>query len=561
MSLLACTLLALAQAPAAPKLAGTLSIEPAFELADQRLGDWNKDGQLEFLWIGRDGRVRTWSPGGPVEGFGELQLAEPARTVLDLAEISGVWHLLQATPRGVFAHAFDGEARLAQEPAHSIPRAKLDVRVGVPTFAALAQDVNRDGRADIVLPTSAGCELWMAQAGEAQAGEAEEVQSFRRTATIAVEISRWGAHEAKYLSDSLESSFAIPGLDTRDVNGDGRPDLLVEDGSRRAFHLQREDGSLPLEPDVAVDLSIFKDSSNRDSGFEFGSIAAGSGDASYDARDLDGDKIPDYVIAQGRKVWVFRGTPKGPQFSEPAEILKAAEDITALIVIELDDDHAPELVLFKVQIPTLATLLRGLYGEWDVSIGAVGYKNSGKATFDKTPAWKNELTLRLPGIIGVIKNPSKVLDRFTDLEKRFRTSARGDLDGDRVRDVLLVTEDKKRLELWIGRADDARVDTAGERKVREILFDETEAVWDIERLAVALGNLAQRQVALLTRGRPFDRALELRDPASDVLASLETADFDGDGRAEIVIGYRRKGEAARSVFDIVPLAATQPGKK
>jgi hypothetical protein len=552
-ALLVATLAALAQDAKGPR-----SVEPPFEVADHRVGDWNGDKLAELLVVARDGRVRTWSGELAGEGLGEVALADPSRAVLDLAQLGGRWHLIAAGPRGVVAHAFDGDGRVAKEPAQLIPRAKFDLRVGAPTFVQMSQDVNRDGLPDLVLPTSAGCELWMAQAAQG-----DQLPSYRRTATISVETSRWGAHEANYLSDSYESSFAIPGLDTRDVNGDGRPDLLVNEGSRRAFHLQREDGTLPLEPDVKVDLDIFRDSSTQSGGFEFGAIAPGSTDASYSMRDLDSDEIPDYVIAQGRKVWVFRGTQKGPQFSEPSAILKAAEDITALLVIELDDDEAAELVLIKVQIPTLATLFRGLYGEWDVTIGAVGYRNSGHATFDTQPAWKNELVLRLPGIIGLVKNPGKVLERFDEIGKRFRTHARGDLDGDGVREVMLVTEDEKRLEIWLGRKDDAKIDESGERRVREILFDDKERVWDIDRLVVALGDLAQRQVALLTRGRPFERQLVLRDPANDVLASLETADFDGDGQGEIVLAYRRKGEHASTVFDIVPLAATatNPGGK
>ena len=41
----------------------------------------------------------------------------------------------------------------------------------------------------------------------------------------------------------------IPYLTFQDVNGDRRPDLLVIDNDYRAFHIQREDGSVPPEPD------------------------------------------------------------------------------------------------------------------------------------------------------------------------------------------------------------------------------------------------------------------------------------------------------------------------
>ena len=66
----------------------------------------------------------------------------------------------------------------------------------------------------------------------------------------------------------------------------------------------------------------------------------------------------------------------------------------------LDDDALPDLVIFKVQVPTVATLLRGLFGEWDVDIGAVGYKNQGGKGFESTPSFRSELVVRLPAIVG-----------------------------------------------------------------------------------------------------------------------------------------------------------------
>ena len=132
-----------------------------------------------------------------------------------------------------------------------------------------------DGLDDIVVPTLSGVELWLASLGTEQRAPA-----FRKMATISVEVAHWGSHDAEYLSDSLESSFAIPGLATRDVNGDGRPDLLVEQGNRRAFHLQREDGSFPLEADVAVDLSIFRDTTEA-SGFALGGTLSAGDKASW----------------------------------------------------------------------------------------------------------------------------------------------------------------------------------------------------------------------------------------------------------------------------------------
>jgi hypothetical protein len=529
----------------APADSAALTFEPLFEVVAHRVLEGRKRPDVLILF-GRGGQIETWRPGAEKrEGQRTpVMLPHPERTLVDTASYGGRDFVVAASPAGLSAYALDENGSVASEAQIWIPRAKFTLRVLAPQLSAIVQDVNRDGAPDIVLPTPSACELWLASVDSA-----DGAPQFRKTATLAVDVTRWGAREGEFLSDALESSFAIPGLDTRDVNGDGRPDLLVEQEQRRAFHLQREDGTFPVAPDVHVDLSIFRDTTEA-GGLKLGGVLSSSDRASWSSRDLDRDGIPDYVIGHRRKVWVFRGGKKGPQFKDPAAILKTAEDITVLTVLELDDDEHPDLLLVKVQVPTLATLLRGLFGEWDVRIGALGYRNKGDATFETNPKWSNELTVRLPGIVGLVKNPEKILERFTDLEKRFRLNSRGDVNGDGELDVLVASEDRKRLDVWFGARGTGR-DTRGERKVREILFDDKNTTWDVDRVVAALGNFAQRQIALLTGERKPDWSVELRDPAKFELGALECADFDGDERAEVLVGYRR-GLGGRAVlFDVL----------
>jgi hypothetical protein len=368
---------------------------------------------------------------------------------------------------------------------------------------------------------------------------------------VAVEIARGAEHEFETLSDALEHSLTIPALDTEDVNGDGRPDLLVAQDDRRAWHLQRADATFPAEADVAVDLTIFRDTTPAARN-TFGSTVTTDDGASFVSRDLDGDSVPDYVIAHRRKVWVFRGGPAGPQFTEPSAILKTAEDVTLLLVYPLDDDSLPDLLLVKVQVPTLTALLRGLFGEWDVPIRALGYRNVGAGKFETTPSQTSELSLRLPGIVGLMKNPEKFVQRFEELDKSFRAGARGDVDGDGHEDTLLVTTDGKALELWLGRPGEAREEST-EGWLRKLLFEGSDRVWDLERAFTTLGNLAERQVALATGERPPDRTLPLHDPSGTRVLGLECADFDGDGAREVVIARRALADSRRRWFDVLVL--------
>lgn len=530
-----------------------VTIDPGFEIAGHRLVDTLPAGRTPFVVVARDGRVRSFAPKSetPIAARGELTLPHARRSLLDLAVWNDKTYLIALTPDGTFAYALDGDGVVSKDGSTWISRAKFNLRLVAPTFSSFVQDVNRDGLGDVVVPTLAGVELWLCSR-DAPSG----VPTFRKAATVSVEIDRSATTQFENLSDELESELEIPGLDTADVNGDSRPDLVVAQGRRRAWHLQREDGSFPVTADVSVDLSLFRDTL-PEAEIRLGGTLSGSDRAKLQSRDLDGDKIPDYVIGHGRKVWVFRGGNAGPQFTTPSAILKTAEDITALLVHPLDADARADLLLVKVQIPTLATLLRGLFGDWGVRVRVLGYRNIGEGKFEDRPTLSNDLELRLPSIVGLLKNPEKILERFEELQKRFRAGARGDIDGDGTEDVLLVSADEKVLEIWLQPSGDASTAGAGERKLRGLLFDDPGAVWDLDSVVGALGNFAERQVALATGSRASDRRVPLRDPSEAHLRSVESADFDGDGRAEIVLSYTRRNAASAGWFEVLVFDAKQ----
>lgn len=513
-----------------------------------RLADLDGDGAVELLLFDDLGRMtRHRAQGGSwLAAAGAAELEDPAHALVDFAALepdSAAQGVVVATPRGTFLWQAAGEGFPA-EPRRLSARARMPYRTGAPRWGPIVQDVNRDGRPDVVLPVHGACELWLSERA------ADGALELRRSARVAVDVERNVESEGLRLSDVLESSISVPNLATRDVNGDGRPDLVVEDGARRSFFLQDAAGAFPAQPDVLLDLSIF-----RDAGFE-GGVQPGrtlslEGQATYRSRDLDGDGIPDHVVAHGRKVWVFLAGTKGPQFTEPLAILKTAEDITAVTLARIDGDALPDLVLFKVAVPTIATLLRGLFGEWDVSIGAVGYRNLEGRGFEASPSSRAELVVRLPSIVRMLKNPADLLQRFEELSSRFRIVVHGDFDGDDTEDLGLVSSDGARLEVWIGSRGAGGAALDADRALREVFFETSDAVWDLERILLWLGGVADRQVALETGGRPASFSIDLRPAAEAGLESLLAGDLDGDGRDELVAGYASAdgGESAR--FDVL----------
>ena len=227
--------------------------------------------------------------------------------------------------------------------------------------------------------------------------------------------------------------------------------------------------------------------------------------------------------------------------------------MSACVVLPLDADERPDLLLIKLQIPTIATILRGLLGEWDVSVRVLGYRNTGAGKFERSPTLTNDLAIRLPGIIGLMKAPERFVERFEDLGKRFRGGARGDLDGDGTEDLVLAKPDESALEFYRGSGAPGAADDA--HWLSTLLFDGKDPVWDVDRILETLGGLADRRAARLTGGRPADETLPLRSAAEFELVAIECADLDGDEASELVLTWRRAGAGREGFFDVVRFGA------
>jgi hypothetical protein len=536
----------------ARKTSLAVSISTGFPLAAQRVLDVDQDGKADVVAVGERGEVRVWRHDAATGTLGEkpagaLVLRFPDRTLLAVADLVGggaAPQLVEMTKDGVFLHRVEKDGAWSRAQELVAPRAKLPIRIGRPTFADIARDVNGDGRADLVLPRGDECDLWLNGGPDAKSG----LPSFTRAASIRVKLLRESHKKGDALSDVLEESFRIPNLSIVDVNGDGRRDLYVENGKQRAWHMQREDGRFPTTPDVSLDLEIFRDTTPEAS-VQLGRTLAGGDDQRLETRDLDGDTIPDFVIAHRRKVWVFHGTKEGPQFTEPSDILRVGDDVTMLMLLNLDGDEYPDLLLARVQVPTIATLLRGLVSEWDLEIASLGYANAGGRKFEPSPRWKGTIDVRLPALLGLIKNPEPLIRKFEDVAKKFRRNLAGDFDGDGKPDVALVADDEQRVNVYVSKIDASQTADRSEKAVGDVLFGEDRKVWEIDTILRWLADVAERQAARRTGGAAPVAAWPFRDSADWRRTAVECGDTDGDGRAEIVIAYDRQG--VEGVFDVV----------
>jgi len=462
--------------------------------------------------------------------------------------------LVTVTSKGIISYqANDAGALAANGKALSPTRGRrapgFKIRVGAPRFAPVCRDMNGDGKVDVLVPVGDSVELWLSEGSSAEGAEARALPRLRRAARLPVKVRRRGNSDAGRLSDELESSFTIPRLETRDLNGDGRDDLIARDGRRRAYHLQRDDGTIPVDPDVKLDLRIYRDTTPKAT-LRPGRTLAGGDRQSLQSRDLNGDGIPDYVIAHRRKVWIFHGRKgQGPQFTDPVQILRSADDITTLALMDLQPDGHPDLVVIKVQVPSVSGLLVGALGDLEVELTAVGYASKKGGGFETKPQWKSDIVVQLPSVVSIMKNPYAIIRRFEEAGAGFEASVDADVDGDGKLDVVVLDAGERRLRIWRGANNptpEGKDDP--DALLRGILFEDKDKTWNLDRLVDLVGKVAESEVGNKTGGRDPDLEIPLRPDAE--VDDVHSSDLDGDGRAELVVVYRRGERMLLDVLDV-----------
>jgi hypothetical protein len=348
------------------------------------------------------------------------------------------------------------------------------------------------------------------------------------------------------LDDEHQMSLVIPQVETADLNGDGRPDLITHDGDRHGFHLQLASGG--FAPPIEVDVMQFQDSTPS------AVVAPGStlvlGDKPMLQRgDVDGDGIPDFVIAHRRKIWTLLATTAGPQFTK-AHTQAVADDVSGMLLVDLDEDHRADLLSFQVQLPGIGSLLLGLVQSIDIDIKAVGYRSEGGA-FANTPAWRRTITLRIPPLLSLLSKQEEIVQRFMGILSKARHSVRGAFVSETANDVALVSTDGALLELFPMTEAPTLGSAAGRRQLRELLFEDPNPVFDIERVFGLISGLLDQRAASLTGDAKPAASIPLRDPAAWRLLKLLAANLDATRNDEVVAVYESVATPTLRAYDVL----------
>ncbi len=498
--------------------------------------DLDGDGRSELVVLKKSGRLEVRDVAGQAGAepsvLASFDLGHTDGVLVDVATLAGRSWVVALTPKGAFGWPWQEGGGFPAKPKRLARRARYALRGGGPRFAHFSRDVNKDGLVDLLVPTADSLQLWVQKAKASS-------PTFKKTARIAVASEITVGKGQRQGDDDLFQTIRIPDLQTRDINGDGRPDLVIQHADKVRFHMQRAEGSLPFQPDVVLDLSTFKDTTPK-APLRPGWTVPGTETTRVMMRDLDADGILDYVITHRRKVWVFHGTKAGPSFTHPTSILKTADEITAVALVGLDDDAYPDLFLLRVQVPSIARLITSFLGSLSVDIRAVGYRSLEGRRFDRNPGWRRSLEFKLPSLGKVIRDPESLIAKIEGAGRSQRRSLRADLDGDGKKELVLFSEDMTSLEIWDRAKDASRQDGQFDRIVRQIFFETDETTWDLDRLVDFIEGLGRGQAKRLTAGAHLRFRLEglLRDDLE--LVGFDAVPLESPTRRSLALLFRKR---------------------
>jgi len=536
-------------APAAAAQQNVLArLEPKTEVVIEFLADTDGDGRAELVLVAADGQIdrhgiRGENGGSAFAPMGTLRLRDPTHSLLacrDIVPAPGL-ELVVADSRGTVWLPWP-DANGTPEPRSLARAARFTLRTDRPHEAPFVQDLDRDGRLDLLLPTLQGCTPFL----QLPPADGATDPQFRALPPLPLPVQVSLHPSNSSLDDEHQMSLVIPQVETADLNGDGRPDLITHDGSKQGFHLQLASGG--FAPPIEVDVMQFQDSTPS------AVVAPGStlvlGDKPILQRgDVDGDGIPDFVIAHRRKVWTLLATAAGPQFTK-ARTQAVAEDVSGMFLVDLDEDRRADLLSFQVQLPGIGSLLLGLVQSIDIDIKAVGYRSEGGA-FANTPAWRRTITLRIPPLLTLLSKQEEIVQRFLGILSKARHSVRGAFVSETANDVALVSTDGALLELFPTIEAPTLGSAAGRRQLRELLFEDPNPVFDIERVFGLISGLLDQRAASLTGDAKPAASIPLRVPAEWRLLKLLAANLDGTRGDEVVAVYESVATPALRAYDVM----------
>jgi hypothetical protein len=358
--------------------------------------DIDGDG-LADLACGADRRLDVY-PQDPASGF---SLSRPSATLPIEGRAVG-WDLERDAATGTIrvVALVDGRTVTAwrYEPGGPGFSAPVDLASGLSGFLPpglrylhFVRDVNGDGLPDVVVP-GIGEHSVLLRGRDGRLGGALPL---RLETSLESRLS-----PAPDLAQRIGQSVRVPFIQLRDVNGDGRNDIVSSTDDWLNLHLAGADGSFPSTPSTSLDLAAVRkrigefDPDKLDLSNLTGALAW---TIQVELRDLDRDSVEDLILREGGKVSVFSGRGEGIDLSRPRQVLKSAGNVLAAVPYDEDGDGDPDLWIARIETVSLGDIFIWLVVSGSVDLEAFIYRND-RGTFGSRPYRKVTLTVSFPSL-------------------------------------------------------------------------------------------------------------------------------------------------------------------
>ncbi len=539
------SVLALA-ALAAPALRAEEPRPPAYrseklEVARKRaavlFGRLDRDERRDLLVAGESTLALRLQDGKG--GFGdpiELDLGKElgGGALIDLADLDkdGLDEIVALHRTGVDRFTFDAKARrfVRMQPP------LVEGQRGIP-FLHLAReeflyDVDADGDRDIAFPVNGRVSVYAQDNGKFErTGEVE-------TARASVQLRAGAPH----LGGSALARIEIPRLKVAKRGSQSVIEVKLGDGRT----LRSNEGASVL----AGEYSITSGGEDKLAIFKKRHAIELKNNESLQAivEDLDGDGSSDYTIVYKNRIWVYKGSAKGVDFDRtPDQLVKVSTaDRVSALLLPLDGDRRPDLVLFKYQVPSVARIVAGLAIGLRSEIEVIGYVNDGDPVFSRRPAHRATCVGRVPPLLQLVGELEELVERFRQVARPLNGLTRGDFDGDGRDDVLRLVGDQ--MEIYRSQPEDPPLIDLASASGRELLgnfglyklvqrtlFEKPRRDVSIDG-AIALANdVVSTMQGATTLGREPMQRVAVPAEAARRVDQILTQDIDGDGRDDIIL--------------------------
>lgn len=231
--------------------------------------------------------------------------------------------------------------------------------------------------------------------------------------------------------NEIEIFFDVPRLETADVDGDGRADVVAAGRHELRVFRQDEDGRFAAEPNPRLALDLLGEEDH----------VRNSGGVRVDVRDWDGDGRADLLVAHASggllrattRTRLHRNRGGGWDLAAPDQVFERAGGVEIDELVDLDGDGRPDLL--RTFVPLGLLDLGRLFLQRSMQVEATLHRNGGEGGFETAPWARSSFAVGF--------------DFETLRPKGFVPTLGGDWNGDGHRD-LLSGGDGGAVELWLG---------------------------------------------------------------------------------------------------------------